>query len=182
MIRGVAYSRPFAAAATAALIAAGAMFWIRLATHAKLSELRLHAANSERDLATRIGALSAYESDNVDALRRQVGLFRVRLGTDGTWDRLVRRLGGGWSAESGLREDKSGYSLQPGTFRLLSHAVGEWPDIVEAVKDLEAIPGVGIAEIEMKTSGSGDRRSLDTARILVLIQASRTGPNSATTP
>jgi hypothetical protein len=182
MTRGIAYSKPLVAAGAAALVAASAMFWMHRATSAKISELRRHAATEESDLLNRINAMSAYESENVDSMRRQVGRFRMHLGTEATWDILVSRLGNRWVVDKGSKEEKGIYSVQLVTLRLVSHAVGEWPSIVEAVGQLEAIPGVGIAEFEMKTSGADDRRSLDTARILVAIQTSRAALNSSNTP
>jgi hypothetical protein len=182
MTRGVAYSKPLAVAAAAALAGAFVLLWARMATDASLSQARLHAASAEGDLTTRVTAMSAYASENLDALRRQVGNFRVHLGAEDTWEGIVRLVGNGWIAEPGPKEERNGYSVQLGTLKLGSHSVGDWPEIVDTVKALEATPGVGIAEFEMKTSGSGDRRSLDTARILVVIQASRTRPNPPTTP
>jgi hypothetical protein len=173
MIRGISYSKGLAAAAAAALIAAGATLWMRVATKASLLDLRQRAVNAERDLRDRINAMSPYEDEDVIRLRRQVDQFRTHLGSDGTWEGLVRRLGAGWSAEVGSREDRGGYSVQLGTLTLQSHAVTEWPGIVDMTGQLEAMPGVGIAELEMKTSGSGDRRSLDTARIVVVIQTNQ---------
>jgi hypothetical protein len=174
MTRGVAYSKPLAVAAMIALGAAGTMLWARLATEAGLSKLRRDSAADKRALQTRIAAMSDCETENVDSLRREVSRFRVNLAAFGTWESLASSLG--------PKEERNGYSIQLGTLRLLSHAVGEWPEIVSTVGRLEALPGVGIAELEMKTSGTGDRRSLETTRILVVIQASREAAKSTLTP
>jgi hypothetical protein len=182
MIRGIEYSKPLAAAGFTALVAAGAMFWMRTAASRMLSEQRRHAAVAESELETRIGAMSKFESENVEALRLQVKRVRLHLAADGTWGRLVGRLGSGWVADGASMEDRNGYSIQSGAFRLRSHAVGEWPEIVEAVKDLEAMPGVGVAELEFRATGNGVHRSLDTARIVVVVQAIQAGSNTESTP
>jgi hypothetical protein len=175
MTRGITYSKPLAGAAVAALVVAGALFCMREANAANRAGLRRHAESDERALEAQVSAMSAFEDENVAALRARVGRLRLQLGPDGTWERLVSRLGAGWGSEAGTREDKAGYSIQTGTVSVLSRGVDEWPAIVEAVGQMEAMPGVGIAEFEMKTSGSGDRRTLDTARMLVVIQTTRTG-------
>jgi hypothetical protein len=54
-----------------------------------------------------------------------------------------------------------------------SPATTDWPDIVDAVKDLEDCPGVRIIEFEMKTSGDRERRSVDLVKIVVAIQTLR---------
>jgi hypothetical protein len=175
MIRGIQYSRPLVAAGAVAVVASCTMIWLSLELNAKISEQRRRASSLEASLSGQIAAKSVYESEDLDALRDKVGRFRVRLGSEGTWERLVRQFGDGWTAESGPKDDKNGYCIQYGTFKLLSPAVADWPKIIEAVKDSEAIPGVGVAEIEMKSSGGHDRRSLDLVRILVAVQTSRTG-------
>jgi hypothetical protein len=182
MTRGVTYSKPLAVAAMIALGAAGTMLSARLATEARLSKLQRDSAADERALQTRIAAMSDYETENVASLRREVSRFRVNLAAFGTWESLVASLGSAWDCEPGPKDERNGYSIQLGTLRLLSHAVGEWPEIVNTVGRLEALPGVGIAELEMKTSGTGDRRSLETTRILVVIQASREAAKSTLTP
>jgi hypothetical protein len=180
MIRGIAYTKPLAAAAVAALAAAGGLFWMRTANAADRAGLRLRAESEERTLQARVSAMSAFDSKNVDELRTQVSRLRKQLGTKGAWERIVTRLGVGWASEAATKEDKAGYSVQTGTFSVLSHGVDEWPAIVETVGQLEAIPGVGIAGFEMNTSGSGDRRTLDTARMLVVVQTSRPAPTPIT--
>jgi hypothetical protein len=182
MTRGIAYSKPLAAAAAAAVFATSAMCWLHTTTNTKLSELRKRDAAVEDGLGAQIAAMAPYENGDLETLRAQVGRYRTRLGSKGTWDRLVRRLGSGWIAESGPKYDKSGYSIQLGTFKLVSHAVSDWPEIVNVVKELETIPGVGISEFSMKTSGSGNRRTLDTASIAVVIQADRDESNRPTAP
>lgn len=182
MTRGLIFSKPLAVAGAAALIAASAMLWVRSSTQADLVALRRDGETAQRDLRNRVDSMSAFENDNLESLRRRVGRFRMHLGTEGTWDGLVRALGNGWSAEIGPRDDRGAYSVQLGTLTLVSHAVGEWPAIVGAAGQLEAMPGVGIAEFEMKTSGSGDRRSLDTARMVVVIQTTRAALDPKITP
>ena len=68
--------------------------------------------------------------------------------------------------------------MQFGTFRLISPVLADWPEIVETLGDSEALPGVGITGIEMRTSGGVERRSLDLVTVRVAVQMSRRGGNS----
>jgi hypothetical protein len=174
MIRGISYSKPIAAAAMGALALGGVLFLLRTSASARLSEQRREAAEAEGKIRRQIAGLSAYESGNLEDLHRRISRFRERLGTDGTWESLVRRLGSGWVAESGARDDRKGYFLQAGTLSLVAHTVEEWPVIVDAVRVIEAVPGVAVSGFEMRASGSGERRSLDKATVQVEIQASST--------
>jgi hypothetical protein len=164
----------------ASVIAACAMSWRHLDLKANIAQQRRLAAVAEAKLTSEITAKSMYEGESLDALREQVGRSRVQLGDPGTWGRLVRQFGDGWTAESGPTEDRGGYVIRYGTVRLLAPSVTDWPRIVEAVKDSEAMRGVGIAEFEMRASGDRDRRSLDLVRILVAVQSSRTESTTAT--
>jgi hypothetical protein len=180
MIKGVQYSKALAGCAAVSVIAACAMSWRHLELGADIAQQRRRAADAESKLTSEIAGKSMYEGESLDALRDQVGRTRIQLGDAGTWSRLVRQFGDGWSAESGPTEDKGGYEIRYGTIRLLAPSVADWPKIVEAVRDSEAMRGVGIAEFEMRTSGDRDRRSLDLVRILVAVQSSRTEPTPAT--
>lgn len=177
MIRGVQYSKPLAAGAAAVAIASSMLIWQHHELGAKISEQRRNAAIAESNLESEVAAKSMYESEYLNALRDQMSRSRVQLGDEGTWGRLVRRLGDRWSAEPGQMDGKGGQSIRYGTMRLLLPTVTDWAKIVEAVTNSEEIPGVGIAELEMKTSGSRDRRTLDLVRILIAIQTRRTGEN-----
>jgi hypothetical protein len=180
MIKGVQYSRALAGGAAASVIAACAMSWRHFELSANVAQQRRRAAVAESKLTSEIAARSMYEGESLDALREQVVRSRVQLGDAGTWGRLVTRFGDGWTAETGPTEDKGGYVIRYGTIRLLAPSVADWPKIVEAVRDSEAMRGVGIAEFEMRTSGDRDRRSLDLVRILVAAQSSRTESTPAT--
>jgi hypothetical protein len=175
MIRGIRYRRSLAIFGAAAVIAACASYRLRITLNAQIAERRLRASAQEASISRQIAEKIMYDDGRLRELRERVSRFRVTLGGEGTWDSLVRRLGNGWSAESGPMEDRGGYSVQYGTIKLLSHTVSEWPRIVEAVRDTEAMPGVGVAELEMKASGDRERRSLDLVRILVAVQTSRAG-------
>jgi hypothetical protein len=180
MIKGVQYSKALAGGAAASVIAACAMSWRHLELGASIARQRQRAAVAEAKLTSEIAARSMYEGESLEALRDQVGRSRIRLGDAGTWGRLVGQLGDGWAADSGATEDKAGYVIRYGTIRLLAPSIADWPRIVGAVKDSEAMRGVGIAEFEMRTSGDHDRRSLDLVRILVAVHSSRTESTPAT--
>lgn len=177
MNRGVTYSRPLAAGATAAAAIAGLLLCMRLSTDAQLSVLRSKAAAADASASVRIQGLSRFSQGNLDALRRRVGSFRVRLGADDTLEKVTRRLGGDWVADPESREERDGYSLVSVTFRVLAHSVSEWPEIVRTVQDLETTPGVGIAAFEMRTSGAGGRRILESASMTVVVRSARVVSN-----
>jgi hypothetical protein len=179
MTRGFEYSRLLAAAASGAVAVAGGMFWLHVALKARWSEHLRRASSVEARMSEQVAALSEFEAEKLEALRSKVGRVRVQLGPEDTWERLIAKLGDSWAVEAGHREERTGCSVQCGVFRLKSPVVSDWPAIVEALKDSEALPGVGIAEIEMQTSGNLERRSLDYVRILVTVQAARRGANLA---
>jgi hypothetical protein len=173
MIRGIRYSRPLATVVAATFVAACAAAWHREVLVSRIAEQRRQAAALEEQISGPMGAMEMYSDERLRALRKQVGLFRVRLGGAGTWGSLVSRLGQGWTSERGPAEDRGGYSIQLGTFKLLAPSTADWPRIVDAVKASEGIPGVRIVEFEMKASGDLDRRSLDLVRILMEVQSVR---------
>ena len=179
MIRGLVFSRVLAAASSAAIAAACAMFWTLAELQSKNSEHQRRASGIEAGLSAQIAAKSEFERDRLEALRIRVGLFRVHLGTANTWDRLVKRFGAGWTIEAGPSEDRNGCSVQYGVFSLKSPELSDWPGIIEILKDSEGLPGVGIVEFEMKTSGNLERRSLDLVRIHVAVQTGRKGSDLA---
>jgi len=179
MIKGVQYSKPLAAGGAAAVIAAFVAIWQHFELGANISEQGRSAAIAESNLRSEVAAKSMFESEDLKALRDRMSRSRIQFGDEGTWGRLVRRVGDRWSAEAGPTDDKGGTSTRYGTIRLLSPSVTDWARIVEAVTDSEETPGVGVAEFEMRTSGSRDRRSLDLVRILIAIQTSRVGENTS---
>jgi hypothetical protein len=65
--------------------------------------------------------------------------------------------------------------------RLKSPSPADWPAIVEAVRVSEGLPGVGVAEFDMKTSGTRERRTVDSVAILVVVQSRRADPKLAQT-
>jgi hypothetical protein len=176
MTRGVSYSR-WCAAASAAGVGA-ALFAVLLHHHeirgrsGRLEEI----AAQENDLLAQIAAKSGFDRPAMEALRARVGRFRIHLGPDGSWDRAVRLMGKAWAADAGAREDREGYSVQAGTFRLQSPATNDWPQIVDAVRALGQIPGVGVIGFEMRTSGERERRSVELVEILVAVQTLRSAP------
>jgi hypothetical protein len=138
---------------------------------------QLHRAEDlEGNLSKQIAARADCRDSDLDALRARVGTFRGQLGPEDAWERLVRQFGKGWAAEAGPTDGRDGYSIQIGTFVLLSPAASDWPAIVELVKAAEHLPGVGIAGFEMKSRGSRDRCAVDLVKIKVAIQSRRTGP------
>jgi hypothetical protein len=170
MIVGVAYSKPRAALSAAGLAAAFAMAWLQHHITGERHERLRQTTDLERNLANKIAAMSDFEDRNRDELRAQVDKFRVQLGPEGAWNRLVRQFGKDWTVDAGPRDDMDGYSVQVGTFRLQSPVTSDWSKIVEAVKASEQLPGVGIVGFEMKTSGDREHRSVNFVRVEVAIQ------------
>jgi hypothetical protein len=168
MTRGFSYSKPLAAATVAAVIVAGAVSWTHAVTKTRILDQRRRGGVMMDEMTSQIAAKAEYEEANLEALRARVVQFKKRLGNAGAWQSLAARLSAGWHADPTKKEDRRFYTVESGSFLLLSHSVGDWPDIVSAVHDLESIPGVDVAEMEMRTSGDGVRRILDTARIVVV--------------
>jgi hypothetical protein len=179
MNRGFAFSRSLATACSAAVAAACAALCI----HARIGSLILDrqrgAAQWEASLTAQIASRSEFEGDRLESLRGRVRRARLQLGSEDTWDRVVRRFGERWSVEAGPRDDRDGCSIQSGTFRLKSPALADWPGIVDAIGDSEALPGVGVEDLDMKTSGGLERRSLDSVTIRVSVQTRRTDASLA---
>jgi hypothetical protein len=173
MTRGVAFSKPLALGAATAMAVVCVLFWVRIAKKKEVFEQRREGVVVEAGLSSQIAAKSEFESSNLGELRKRADQF---LGGGGTWQRAMGRLGSAWLAGPVRRDEKAWCTMQTAAMSLSSHSVREWPDIVSAVRDLEAIPGVDVAEFEMKSSGTGDRRSLDAARILLVV---RTAPSAA---
>jgi len=173
--RGLSFSRGVAASAALALAAAAAMFGLKSAVGSRALEARRIAALLQSDLSGRIAAQSGCGDRDLQALREQVGLFRRHLGQEGSWGRIVQLLGKRWTVEGRETEEGKGYSTESGAFRMLSPAVADWPGIVEAVGSLETMPGAGIIEFRMKSSGSRELRSLDTVKIVVSVRTRRAG-------
>jgi hypothetical protein len=182
MKRGFAYSRPLAVSAIAALAAVAASYAFQAAMSARLLDQRRRAEIVEAGLSGRIAARSAYDGASLEALRTKARRFRVSLGQEGTWRGVGVLLGGDWAAVPGAKEERRGYSVQSGEFRLSSSSVGAWPAIVRAVSDLEAIPGVDVAEFEMRTTGDAASRSLEVARIVVEARERRGGSLAESSP
>jgi hypothetical protein len=123
--------------------------------------------------------MSEFEGERLESLRSRVRRALLQLGTEDTWERLVRRFGERWTVEQGPRDERNGSSVQLGTFRLKSPVLADWPGIIETLGDSEAIPGVGITGIEMRTSGGTERRSLDSVTVRVSVQMRRRGGSFA---
>jgi hypothetical protein len=175
MTKGVAYSMHASALSATGLVAACAMMFAHLHIASEKTEQRRRAVHHEDDLSGRIAAKSDCEDSRLDALRARVGSFRGRLGPEDAWERIVRQFGKDWTAEAGPMDILDGYSFQVGTFLLVSPAISDWPGIIEAVKTAEQLPGVGIASIEMKSSGNREHRALDLVKIVVAIHGRRSG-------
>ncbi len=179
MTRGIVYSKRLAAASAVAIAAACATFWLSAQLKSKVLKRQHSAAALAASLSAQIAAKSEFEDERLEMLRDHVRRIRLQLGTDDTWDRMVRKFGERWAVEPGPKENRNGSSVQRGVFRLRSPRLTDWPEIIENVKNAEALPGVGIAQFEMNTSGSLVRRSLDSVTILVAVQTRRNVSNLA---
>ncbi len=177
MIRGVAYSKRLLALSAVGTGAVCAMALLHLRLTGERAEQRRRAVDLEGLLSGQIVSMSDCEDSSLEALRARVGRFRVQLGPQDTWERLLRVFGGRWKAEAGTKEDKDGYSLLSGTFVLLSPTASDWPEIVETINAAEHLPGAGIAGFEMKSSGDREHRTVGLVKIVVAVHARRSGPN-----
>jgi hypothetical protein len=175
MIRGVTYSDRLLALCIAAVGAVCAMAWLRQHLEGDWLEQRRRAADLEGVLSRQVTAMSDCDDSHLNALRALVDRFRGQLGTEDPWGRLVLLFGKDWTAEPGPRDQGAGYLTQIGTFVMLAPSVSDWPGIVDAVRSAEQLPGVGIAGLEMRSTGDRDHRSLETVKIVVAIRSRLSG-------
>jgi hypothetical protein len=175
MKEGITYSGRLASLCGVTLGAAILMAWLRqdLALRQTL-KLRV-AGKLEADLGRQIAANSDYEKSNLEALRTRVDRFQYFLGSENTWKEIIQQFGKSWRCEAGTKSDRDGYSVQMGTFELLSPALSDWSKTIEVIGTTESLPGVGIANFEMKTSGNSEHRSVDFVRIVVEVHSRRLG-------
>ena len=174
MIRGIIYSKTRAAlcaGAFCALIAAGAL--CHHTASSRSSWLR-QAADREGILCAQIAGLGECEDSELEAMRGRVRELRARLGSPDAWERLVGHLGAGWVAGPVSREEMGGYLAGVGSISLREPSISDWPRIVEAVRAIEEVPGAGILDFEMRTSGDRERRVVDTVTVVVSTQTART--------
>ena len=182
MKRGLSYSKTLAALCAASAVAAFAMGSLRHEVSLAVARNRSTAAAREGGLSAQIAAKSPYENEDLEALRLRAQALRGSLGDDSTWEKLTTRAAGRWRVEAGADDRKNGYKQRVATMTLLSASVADWPEVVKAVGDLESIPGIGIAEFEMKTSGGREQRTLDVARVLVSVRTRQVTVNPPTSP
>jgi len=175
MTRGITLSRRRVVACIASAIAAIGALLAHIECKGALHRENAEGARLEREAASQIASLSAFDDAQVQRLRDNVVRFRQQLGESGTWPRLLRHLGGRWHQETLATAERGGYRVETGTIELASPAVSDWPDIVDAVKYLEQAPGVGVGEIEMEAAGTGVQRGLELVRVVVVIRIRRLG-------
>jgi hypothetical protein len=175
---GITYSKPMAGTAIASLLAALAMAWAYSGLKSDAEGRRRRVSEQDASLASQLAERAPYENSNLEALRAEVGRFKIQLGREGTWDTLAAMVGERWTAEPGQHEDKEGYSIRYGSLSLLAPETGDWPTIVDVVRKCEATPGVEVSGIEIKTSGSRERRSMDLVRLAVAVETNRTIANT----
>jgi hypothetical protein len=171
VIKGVAYSRWAAVTAGAAIVAAVmSLLWHAETTRMSGREIIL-GQMQDREAAERVAAESEFDEVHLQGLREKVSLFRVRLGDEGTWAKILGRLGSGWSVDRLDKAERLGYSVQYGTFRMTSPEVSDWQSIIETVRFVEGLPGAGIGEFEMRSSGDGVQRSLSLVSMVVVVHS-----------
>lgn len=179
MNRGFTCSKASAAFAAASMAAAGAMFALRSNLGLRIAEHRVRAASLENDLSIRISARSEYDEANLDSLRSEVGQFRTQLGPPGGWERVAGLFARRWKMEAEPTSEARDFESQSCTFRMISPKVSDWPEIMDTVKEVEAVPGAGIMEIQIQAAGGREHVNLETVRVLVSVRTRRsvTGPS-----
>jgi len=125
-----------------------------------------------RDLSARVESLVEFDDAHLKAQREKVERFRMRLGAGATWDRVLSKVGA-WVQETAATSESGAFVTRTGRFRMKSPSVSDWPQIVETVSSLESIPGIGISQLELKSSGSATQRSLDFVGMVVVVQMAR---------
>jgi hypothetical protein len=174
MIKGFAFAKNRAVLAMASVVAAAAAMLIRAELARRISREVAEGQIKEQQMIGQVRAESEFDGTHLDGLREKVSQFRGRLGDESTWGRLVGRLGATWSLEAVTRAQRIGYSVQFGTFRMKTPTISDWQAILETVRFVEGLPGVGIVEFEMKAVGDGVQRSLGLVSMVVVLHSRST--------
>jgi hypothetical protein len=174
MKRGISYTKSFAIASATATLASCAVLWMHASINARILEQRRSALEIDSRVSAQIAAKSEFNGERLKDLRAKVNNIRIHLGAEGTWERITREIEKTWIIEGGLIDERGGYSIQYRNLKLRRPLVADWPNVVQTVKDLEALPGVSVAELEIRTSGGRDGRSMDLVRIQLALQKRRT--------
>jgi hypothetical protein len=174
MIRGIAFNRKKGALAAASIAAAAVSLVIRAEVARAVSRESAVGRYQCQQMVGQVQAESEFDAAHLNGLREKVSRFRGRLGDESTWGRLVGKLGPDWSLDAVTRADRVGYSVEFGTFRMKTPTVSDWQAILETVRFVEGLPGVGIGEFEMKAIGDGVQRSLSLVSMVVVVH-SRSG-------
>jgi len=174
MIRGVAFSRPLAAAAAVGWVSTAGAEWLRLED---LSQ-RARGERAREDLASnvsrQIAAKEDFDNKKMNSELRSAGESNPRLLSVDEWSAFMREIGAGWSLTFDPMDAHGDYSVQRATLRLRSPDVGDWPHIVAAVKAAEKRPGLRVLAIKLKAGGDQQRRSMEEAEIVLSIGWMRT--------
>jgi hypothetical protein len=167
MIKGIEYSKRLAALCALVLSATVAMVCLYEEMETR-RHLRLNAyGNAVRCIAEQIAARADCEDSDLVALRGKVERSRSLLGSKDTLEILVRTFGTGWSIISNAKDDRSGFEVQLSTFRMRNPTLGDWQKIVDLVGSLEQLPGVGIENFRMNTSGDIEHREVSVVEVIV---------------
>ena len=172
MTRGTKYSRRAAVAAIASVAAAIGMLVLRVEIKARLMGRISEAWREEGDASAALAALSGYDEAHLLALRESSARFRLRLGDEATWSRAQAYLGGRWTHEGATTTGHGGYSTVVHRIQMTAPSIADWPVILDAVTVLERCPGIQVDGIELRSSGSSSRRSMDYVgmRLVVLMK------------
>ncbi len=140
MIRGVTYSRGWAAAAVAALAAAGgATAWLVRSSASAASERAVQVR-----LAAELGRAIALKGDcdnaHLDEARNRARLHPVPLAAAGAWQAWAEALGTGWQISRPEVRRHAAYAVSVATVRLVAPAVSDWPRLLAAVQQTESRP------------------------------------------
>jgi hypothetical protein len=174
MIKGITYTKKRGVVALAAAGAALMAIFVRVELHRETLNERRRALARDHELSRLIEGRSDYNGAHLEALRRKVSQFRMKLGEDGAWDLILKRLHTRWIAESGTATDREDYTVRSGIFRMGSPAPSDWAEILETVQYIEGIPGASVAELKMK-SGGIPHASLNFVSMLIVVRTSRSG-------
>jgi len=177
MVKGVAYSKPWALAALVGiLVAASAGVW-RAAVRTDVTRETDAENRRRRERLQTIAHLAPFDDGQLALARRRAREHPARFAVDADWDRWVAGLGGDWQISPREIVIHPSYTVSKATARLIAPSVGDWSRIVAAVGEIERRPGFGVVEIELASSGDRRRRTMETVRLVVAMAAPRPAEN-----
>jgi hypothetical protein len=149
-------SRRFKCSKTAMIATGGALLTFSLALGLHLSIVRASDLRRKETKAVEcavlaeIDARNSFDDRTLKVLEAEVSRFHNRFGDAGAWARISAEFNEDWSREVGQKDNEGDYVIQNWKLKKESPKAADWPGILKAIKRIESIHGVSIAEFKMR--------------------------------